>query len=189
MKILVLSDSHGTLYYAKKAINNNPDVDVIMHLGDFLRDAKKLRANFPGKIFEIIPGNCDFATDDCPAEKILEYEGKRILITHGHNYFVKTDFAKLCRIAIEKKIDLILVGHTHVAEIVEFEGFKLVNPGSISFPRTNASKSYSLIEINENIMNAKLMFLEKTSISDKSDTGTNVSERIEASVPDTLIQG
>ncbi|MFA6309300.1 MAG: metallophosphoesterase [Clostridia bacterium] len=161
MKILVLSDSHGTLYYAKKAISNNPEVDVVIHLGDFLRDAKKLKAIFPGKIFEMIPGNSDFATDDNPAEKILEYEGKRILITHGHKYLMKADFKKLCIRAIESKIDLILFGHTHVAEIIEFGKFILVNPGSISFPRTSASKSYSLIDIIDDKISAKMMFLDK----------------------------
>ncbi len=159
MKILVLSDTHGTLFEAKRAIDKNPDIDVILHLGDYIKDAKKLASLYPDKKFEYIPGNCDFIISESAAEKTLEYEGKRILMTHGHRHSVKTSPEKLCNLAEEKQIDLLLFGHTHVAEIIQKPGYILLNPGSISLPRGTADKSCALVEICGDEIKARIVFM------------------------------
>ena len=147
MKILVLSDTHGDIDNARKAIVKNSDVNLIIHLGDYFRDAQKLNEEFPDIPIEYIYGNSDFMVDNTPAEKILEIAGKRIFITHGHRYSVKWDYEKLFNKAYEVSADILLFGHTHVADVVENERCFILNPGSISDSRDNSGESYAIIEI------------------------------------------
>lgn len=159
MKILVLSDTHGDIDKAKEAIEENSNIDLIIHLGDYFRDAEKLSGMFPDIPVEYIYGNSDFMIGDVPAEKLLEFRGKRIFITHGHRYSVKWDYNRLYKKAEEMHADLLLFGHTHVADMVEREHCYLVNPGSTSEPRNDSNESYALIELNESKIEPKLVFI------------------------------
>ncbi len=148
MKILVISDTHGDTNKAEEAIRNNREVDLIIHLGDYFRDAQKLSGIFPEIPMEYIYGNSDFMIEDVPAEKVLEVGGKRIFITHGHRYSVKWDYEKLYRKAEEMNVDLLLFGHTHVADLIERGSYCILNPGSTSDPRDDSNESYAIIEID-----------------------------------------
>lgn len=159
MKILVLSDTHGDIDKAEKAIRNNKDIELVIHLGDYFRDAQKLSGLFPGMRIEYIYGNSDFMIDDVPAEKMLEIEGKKIFITHGHRYSVKWDYDKLYKKAEELKADLLLFGHTHIADIVCKGNYYVVNPGSISDPRDNSNESYAIVQIDNNILEPKVYYV------------------------------
>lgn len=159
MKILVISDTHGDIDKAKRVIEENNGVNLIIHLGDYFRDAEKLSAIFPNIPIEYIYGNSDFMIGDVPDEKLLEYHGKKILITHGHRYSVKWDYDKLCRKAEEIKADMILFGHTHIADMIHKGSYCLLNPGSISDPRDDSSESYAIIEINDKGVNPRLVYV------------------------------
>lgn len=159
MKILVISDTHGDIEKAEKLIKSSNGIDLVIHLGDYFRDAQRLSDMFPQIPFEYIYGNSDFMIGDVPAEKRLEYCGKKIFITHGHRYSVKWDYEKLCKKAEEMNVDLLLFGHTHVADLVASEKFYLVNPGSISDPRDDSNESYAIIEIEENEVKPSIMYL------------------------------
>jgi putative phosphoesterase len=156
MKILVLSDTHGDTCKAEKAINSNKGVDLIIHLGDYFRDAQKLSALFPTIPIEYIYGNSDFMIDNVPAEKIIEVCGKRIFITHGHRYSVKWDYERLISKAEEQNADILLFGHTHIPELVINDRFYLLNPGSTSDPRSNSKESYAIIEIDNDQVKPKI---------------------------------
>lgn len=71
--------------------------------------------------------------------KVLEIEGKKILIVHGRpgdeltGYLYKEEEAK--QLLKNLEYDLILVAHTHVPMIVEYKGKMLINPGSVGQPR------------------------------------------------------
>jgi putative phosphoesterase len=147
MKILVISDTHGDTNKAEEAIRKNKRINLIIHLGDYFRDAQKLSGLFPGIPIEYIYGNSDFMIDDVPAEKMLEICGKKIFITHGHRYSVKWDYDKLYRKAEELHVDMLLFGHTHIPDIVEKEKYCILNPGSTSDPRDDSDESYAIIEI------------------------------------------
>lgn len=156
MKILVISDTHGDIDKAEKAIRRNRDADLIIHLGDYFRDAQKLSAIFPDIPFEYIYGNSDFMIEDVPAEKLLELEGKRIFLTHGHRYSVKWDYEKLYRKAEELKVDLLLFGHTHIPDLIKRNGYYVLNPGSTSDPRDDSNESYAIIEIDGDKLEPRL---------------------------------
>lgn len=129
MKLLVFSDSHGNIEHMRRAVEQEKP-DQILHLGDVMRDAVELSVAYPNIPLELVPGNCDYATD-VPAQKILYFEGRRILMTHGHIYHVKLGIGAAVRAAVEAKVDVLLFGHTHEAFCCEQDGLWVMNPGTI----------------------------------------------------------
>ena len=89
MRILVFSDTHREISPCIKVLGNIIGVDMVLHAGDHIDDAKELCRMFPEITFEYVPGNCDFSAAD--SEVIIEAEEKKIFLTHGHRYSVKTD--------------------------------------------------------------------------------------------------
>lgn len=165
MKILVLSDTHGNIDNARQVISENSDVSLIIHLGDYFRDAQKLKEEFPNIKIEYVYGNSDFMIDDTPADKILEVEGKRIFMTHGHRYSLKWGYDKLISKADEIGADILLFGHTHISYIVKNENCLILNPGSISDSRDTSGfgESYAIIEIlNDSIKPQIQKFVKDT---------------------------
>ncbi len=77
VKILVISDTHGDTNKAEEAIRTNKGINLIIHLGDYFRDAQKLSNLFPDIPIEYIYGNSDFMIEDVPAEKRLRSAGRR----------------------------------------------------------------------------------------------------------------
>lgn len=158
MKILVISDTHGDTNKAEEAIKSNKEVSLIIHLGDYFRDAQKLSSLFPSIPMEYIYGNSDFMIDDVPAEKMLEVCGKKIFITHGHRYSVKWDYDKLFKKAEELHADMLLFGHTHVPDIIVKDKYYVLNPGSTSDPRDDSDESYAIIEIDNGKVAPKICY-------------------------------
>ena len=129
MKLLVFSDSHGNVEHMRKAVEQERP-DQILHLGDVMRDAVELSMAYRNIPLELVPGNCDYATD-VPAQKILFFEGRRILMTHGHTYHVKLGMGLAVKAAREAQVDILLFGHTHEAFCQQQDGLWIMNPGTI----------------------------------------------------------
>lgn len=115
MNILVLSDSHGHPEKIRDAVKkqiNKPD--AVIFLGDGLRDIDEDTLGVP--VYSVC-GNCDayslFMPSDEPEERILELGGKRIMMTHGHRYSVKSGLGRIIAVAAMREVDLLLFGHTH----------------------------------------------------------------------------
>ena len=148
MKIGIISDSHGDNNAVEKAVKQMTGVDAIIHLGDYAKDGKYIR-NFTRQLY-VVSGNCDFFIDaDTPSELVLEMEGKRIFVTHGHKYRVKDGLNTLYYKGQELGADIVLFGHTHSSQIVSVEGMVLLNPGSVSKPRNTKRPTYGIIEISK----------------------------------------
>lgn len=159
MKVLVISDSHGYISNAKTAIDKNPGIKMVLHLGDYCRDAAQLNQLYPDIDFEYVYGNCDIGVGSVPADKTIEIEGKRIFMTHGHRYSVKWDYSKLLEKAAYEEADVILYGHTHISAVDYVDNVLIVNPGSISESRSNMSESYAVLDVSEEKVNAELYFI------------------------------
>lgn len=146
MRIGVISDSHGDTYAVKRAVELMGKVDFLIHLGDFYRDAEVVSKKLERDII-YIRGNCDFGSN-VDSEKIIDIGSKRILITHGHKYNVKSDYKSLHYKASEEKADLVLFGHTHVAAVFQMDNIIYLNPGSVSRPRGGA-ETYGVITLDK----------------------------------------
>lgn len=93
MKIVVFADSHKDVKTMEAVIKKEKPQTVI-HLGDHITDGKRLQKIFPDLRIEMVPGNTDAVTG-YPSDKIIEWNGKRIFITHGDRYDVNFGLARL----------------------------------------------------------------------------------------------
>ena len=150
-RILVFSDSHGQTRKMMQTIQNLYELHGIIHLGDINRDIMALEDTFFDISIYGVQGNNDY-TGYYPNEKMLNIDGHKIFITHGHYYLSGYDASRLKTMPSTQGAELILYGHTHIAEIEHFDGKILANPGSISRPR-RGDPSYGVIEIENGKLN------------------------------------
>jgi phosphoesterase, MJ0936 family len=132
MKILVFSDSHGVYDNMERVIRRETP-DVLLYLGDGLRDCAAMEYLFPELPVYKVCGNCDImAPKDAPAERELVLENIRIFFAHGHRYSVKTGLFEITQEARNRKADILLFGHTHEPLVRRSGALWICNPGSIS---------------------------------------------------------
>ncbi|MDP4091877.1 MAG: metallophosphoesterase [Bacillota bacterium] len=156
MKILVFSDSHGYIENMNSAIKLNSDADMIIHLGDCTKDIFKVMDKHPGYRYEFVRGNNDWLPD-IPAEKQLDICGMKILLTHGHQYGVKSGYGSLQKKCTALNYNAVFFGHTHMTEDIFSEGLLMINPGSISLPVYPAKPTYCTAEISKGKINVKFL--------------------------------
>ncbi len=150
MKLLIFSDSHGNIKNMSQVFTKaSKNTDAVIHLGDGFGDLEHFKTNYPNLQYYQVVGNCDFEPEEHPF-KIITLANKRILLTHGHRYATRSNLLRLSLLAEEQHADICLFGHTHVAGIVETNGVIILNPGSISRPRSGIHPTFGVIEINEN---------------------------------------
>lgn len=146
-KVLVVSDTHGNNMYLNRALEEVGEIDVFLHLGDLEGSEFFVESFVDGRI-EMIAGNNDYMVD-YPGEKIIEIEGYRIWMTHGHRHQVYMGTSVIREHAIEKGVDMVFFGHTH-KPYLEQDDLIILNPGSISQPRqSDRIPTYAVMEIDE----------------------------------------
>lgn len=146
MRILVLSDIHGDFVSTMNAVADQPTADIILFLGDGIGAFEKLQDLYPNKTYYAVSGNCDFSSIE-PTTRIIGCNGKRIMMTHGHEYHVKHGLREVEYTARRNGCDILLYGHTHRPETHHDDGLHVLNPGSLA--RSN-SNTYGVIDIVEN---------------------------------------
>lgn len=165
MKVLIISDIHGSGYYAEKIkeINKRENPDKIILLGDLYYHGPRneLSQEYePMKVAEIlnslkhkllaVKGNCDSEVDETISEFefqdhiLMEINEKKFYFTHGHKYDIE-------KIPYED-FDIMVYGHIHQGFIQEKQGYIFANPGSISLPKCNTEHSYLILEESKIIL-------------------------------------
>ena len=158
MKLLVVSDIHGSLYYTNKIteIYQNGNFDRLVLLGDLYYHGPRnpLPKDYnPMEVSRIlnslkdniicVKGNCDAEVDQMISEfKInnhayLELNNKKIMFTHGHIYNINNKV---------ENINVLIYGHFHTGFIKEENNQYFINAGSITLPKNNTPNSYLVIE-------------------------------------------
>ncbi|HOV27642.1 MAG TPA: phosphodiesterase [Pseudobacteroides sp.] len=163
MKILLISDIHGSLFYAKKAMEafEKENAQFIAVLGDELyhgarnplpvdynpKGVAELLNGYSDKIIAV-RGNCDSEVDEMVLDypimstySTILYGTRRIFLTHGHIYN-ESNLPKLL------KGDVFIYGHTHIPKADCINGIYVVNPGSVSMPKEGNPNSYGIISEN-----------------------------------------
>ncbi len=162
MKLVVFSDSHGNIRDMIDIVKQRKsDIYAVIHLGDCMKDADALSREFPLMPVCTVSGNCDgfFLSEMCDTEKTVEFAGVKIFVCHGHSCGVKASRDTLAYKAKNKGAKLALYGHTHVAKCENIGGITVLNPGSISCPRSAEPPSYAIIEVeNGNIVSAEIEY-------------------------------
>ena len=144
MKILVLSDSHAAMGFMRRCISVLKP-DAVIHLGDYFDDAQALQEELSHLPFHMVAGNCDRYRCPPSAREMLCYPvgGVLMMMTHGHNYHVKTGLGALLAEARRLSALAVLFGHTH-AEVCfqEEDGLWVINPGTSGY----GSKTAAIVE-------------------------------------------
>ena len=161
MKILVVSDIHGSAWYAQKALEaveiHKPD--QILILGDILYHGPRnpLPKDYcPAKVVELlnplqdkilaVRGNCDAEVDQMLLKfnimsdyTVLYLGNRRIFATHGHLYSPEA-------LPHMSEGDAFLYGHVHLPKAYKENGIYILNPGSITLPKQNNPHTYGLLD-------------------------------------------
>jgi putative phosphoesterase len=161
MKIFFVSDIHGSLFYANKAVEKfkEENADVIVLLGDVLyhgprnplpkdynpAEVADLLNQYKDKIIAV-RGNCDSEVDQMVLSfpmmgdyHMMVFDGYKLFITHGHLYN-KNQMPNLV------KGDAFIHGHFHLPMAEDLNGISYLNPGSITLPKENNPNSYAVLD-------------------------------------------
>lgn len=161
MKIMFVSDLHGSAYYCEKIkeIFEKEKAEKIVFLGDILyhgpRNPLPKEYNTQA-VFEIlnnlkekiicVRGNCDSEVDQMVLDfpimadyTTINIDGINMFITHGH-LFNKDNIPPI------NDEDIMVHGHTHIHTIEKMKIGTYINPGSISLPKENQENSYMIYE-------------------------------------------
>lgn len=149
--MIVISDSHGRQAAIGKLLPLFAENDYIVHLGDGASDMREIAAQYPEKTY-VVKGNCDFSRGI--GELVLEAEGVRMLLCHGHAYGVKSGIGRLAAHAKELGCSVALYGHTHRAAIEEQDGVLCINPGSLG---SRSEPSYCYLVVHGEKVTAKIV--------------------------------
>ena len=148
MKILIVSDTHRKNENLKKVLDREPPFDMMIHLGDAEGSEVIYRKWLPVQTrLIVLKGNNDFFTD-APYERIIELDGCRIFMTHGHRYSLHSGYMALRNEAARRGASIAVYGHSHEPVAEYCKGVLMLNPGSTSWPRQeNRKPSYIVLTL------------------------------------------
>lgn len=147
MRIVVFSDSHNNYFALREVVLSRPETEVFLHLGDGDKEFDYLKTNFPFKVMRGVRGNCDWGSMGKTGD-VMILAGKKIFLTHGHTFGVKSGLDALKAEAVGIDADIVAFGHTHVAMTAYEDGIYYINPGSIAMPQQGLP-TYGVIDITE----------------------------------------
>ncbi len=165
MKYLIASDIHGSALYCKQLLDRykKENADKLILLGDLLYHGPRndLPCGYsPKEVISMlneykeqilcVRGNCEAEVDQMVLEfpvmadyAYIETPEVTVFATHGHLYNLQNP-PKL------KKGDVLLHGHTHVPECIDFgNNNRYINPGSVSIPKDCSQRGYIILENGE----------------------------------------
>ena len=180
-RILVLSDSHGQRELFRLIVEKaGPSCDALVFCGDGAGDFVSCMddaasdvafAHLVPPVAAFVEGNGDadrfpsrFNPGDeksshvfyeliIPKRQILLAAGHVIYTVHGHEqgaYYGTDAIERECKAA---GADIALYGHTHIAAEIRSDVY-IVNPGSISYPRSLMPPSFAVLELDGKNSNA-----------------------------------
>ena len=162
MKYLIVSDIHGSSFYANKIkeIFEKENPDKLILLGDLYYHGPRnplTREYNPMEVsntFNSLKDNILCARGNCDAEvdqMVLDFpimadycylslDGLSVFATHGHHFNTQTPPPL-------REGEILLHGHTHVLKCEEFgHGNYYLNPGSTTYPKEGNPKTYMVYE-------------------------------------------
>lgn len=167
MKVLVMSDTHGNIENAKNILNIviPEGVEVVLHCGDYVSDARLIKKFYPQIEVYSVYGNCDVGFGGAYSE-VVTLEGVSIYMSHGHKYGVKWgDYEEVAIDAIAHEATVAVCGHSHKAYLKKEQGVWIMNPGSLTLPRDSKYPSYGILELKDgHVKEVKIMQLQEGNV-------------------------
>ena len=145
MKIGIISDTHGIL--PDSVFDIFKSVDRIFHAGDIGHQdvIQGLEIICP---VHAVYGNIDSWPINIhyPDMLVHEINGCRICLVHD---IVKPKYFSYHLFKKDIDVDIVIHGHTHVAEFQSFRKVFYINPGSVSKPRDRKFGTVAILDINQ----------------------------------------
>ena len=164
MKLMFISDLHGSAYYAKKlrGIYEREAPDKIVSVGDLLyhgprndfpkdyntKEVTEILNSLKDKIIAV-RGNCDSEVDQMVLEfpmmadyTVINADGINIFVTHGH-LFCPDNLPPISENGV------FVSGHIHIPVAERAGNTLILNPGSASLPKEDNIPSFMLYENGE----------------------------------------
>jgi len=155
LKILVISDLHIPIKSNLESLDklNFGLYDQIFLLGDIVEDPVLNYLENQKPILHAVYGNMDdfYIKNRLPEKLYLEFFGKKVGLIHGHQTGPAVP-DKLLKY-FNKKIDLMVFGHSHYQEKFQIDHTFILNPGAF------CDGEYAEIELNESTLEIKLLHL------------------------------
>jgi putative phosphoesterase len=153
VKIAILSDSHGLLRPGVFPLIEG--VEAILHAGDVGPGELLLELEAVAPVTAVWGNTDDFdLRHRLPEVAEWEWQGKRIVLLHGHRLGVPTPSALA---ALYPEADLLVFGHTHRPLIERVGTVLVVNPGGCGHRRFGLPPTLILAELREDGMSAELL--------------------------------
>lgn len=137
MKVIIMSDNHSDVAVIEKIKQKYPDITHLVHCGDYCsskQDDALIR----------VKGNCDY--ENIEEEKIVEIDGLRFLVVHGHLFSKLHLIEDLFALAKYHACDVVCFGHIHRRVLEKRAGIILINPGSLSYNYDFTNPGYALFD-------------------------------------------
>lgn len=153
--LLIMSDSHGCDNLILR-VQRKEKYDVAIFAGDYTTNIDFMKEHFN----YFVDGNNDYGYKDT---QDFEIEGIKFSLIHSHTLFSFDKdkfFSNLRSFGIKHHADVVIYGHTHYEDINNENKPILINPGSISLPRSPKGKgSYIIANINNKGISFKIKYL------------------------------
>ena len=153
-RYLICSDIHGRDDLLRAVIKKESSIKAIFIAGDLELDTYEVNdiiaSNSPSTDVFMVSGNCDSYSGSAsllPGKLTTEFKGRKIFMTHGHRYR-NADKVTMSYAAMEEGCDIVIYGHTHIAEDLSLYGIRFINPGALK----NGSYAIMSITDEENIL-------------------------------------
>lgn len=165
-RVLIVSDTHGSLTSWKRLKALVGNVDEVHHLGDVLYhgprnpipegyDPNKLAEELKRENFFLVRGNCDADVDllvleipEAPKVSLVSFNNINFVLTHGEFFISEQHILHFLQ---DHKAQVLFYGHSHVPRFDQIGSKLVINPGSLSLPKLHNDPSFVFIEIYESI--------------------------------------
>jgi putative phosphoesterase len=145
MKIGLISDTHGIL--PGSVFDIFKEVDHIFHAGDIGTQDIINSLEIIGPVHAVY-GNIDTwpIVIKYPDMYISTLENRRICLIHD---IVKPKYFSYQLFKKNIEVDIVIHGHTHIANTEYFRNILYINPGSVSKPRGRVSGTVAILDLSK----------------------------------------
>lgn len=175
IKVAIIGDTHINefKFLPKLMLEYLQTANWVIHVGDYVSEKvlNKLitlkRSHFLG-----VYGNADPKSirEKIPAKRIEQIQGYRIGITHpAEGGSSKYTEKRVTEVFKNHDLDIIVFGHTHVANVTQVKEVLLVNPGKgyVEQSSFGPPTSFVILTINKNITAEIHKFDDNFEVSNK----------------------
>ena len=176
MRVVVVSDTHGSVTSWRKIVDIVGKDNLFLHLGDVLYhgprnpipdgyDPKTLAEELKNFRIDFVRGNCDADVDimvlglpEVPKVAEQTFGNWKVLMVHGEDLDDEVGFAK------NHGAKVLLRGHTHIPKVEKSSGVIVINPGSPSIPKGGFPPTFSILDFDDDLLTVRILDLNGSEI-------------------------